>query len=336
MENHPYNIDPKSPMILQIRNNITKNLKIDGKEENSISFTDTSENCCVGIVDMVNSTKISSSLSRHKFCKYYGVFINSMTSIARSYDAVVVKNIGDCILFYFPNFSSDTSDEYKKNCLECCFAMIEIHDYVNNLLKSEGLPLLDYRVSCDFGNILIAKCDTSVSNDIFGPSVNMCSKINHYAKKNSIVVGGDFYEIIKKYGEFKFKSLKGFEIGLQHNYPVYHVMRSKPSCSTIIKKIINSNDLSDDKKTHCALAAMAVEKAIVKLGVPKLDYVTRKLYDDYHLDLIDCYSTPIYLKNLLKDLYGNSYAVVVNLIGAELAHMSAEFSEFMTVLKQKN
>ena len=336
MENNPFNMDLKKTMILQTRNNITRNLKIDGKEENSISFTGISENCCVGIVDMVNSTKISSSLSRQEFCKYYSIFINSMTSIARNYNAIVVKNIGDCILFYFPNSSSNTSNDYKKNCLECCFAMIEIHTYVNNLLKSEGLHPLDYRVSCDFGNIFIAKCDTSVSDDIFGPSVNMCSKINHFAEKNTIIIGGDFYELVKKCNEYKFKSLKGFEMGFHHDYPMYQVRRSKPSCSTIIKKIIDSNNLSDDKRTHCALVAMAIEKAIVKLGVPQLDYVTRKLHDDYHLDLIDCYSTPIYLKKLLKDLYGNSYAAVVNLIGAELGHMAAEFSEFMTVLKQKN
>ena len=164
-------------------NQFAGTINIDGNEEQSILFSNKTENCCVGIVDMVNSTSTSAFLSSSDFCKYYGIFINSMSSIARHYNAIVVKNIGDSILFYFPNPVSSITEEYKKNCLECCFAMVEIHEYVNKLLKKEGLPSLNYRVSCDFGSIIIAQSDTSKFNDIFGTSVNICSKINHYAKK---------------------------------------------------------------------------------------------------------------------------------------------------------
>lgn len=324
-----------SSLIPQNENQIKNSFNIDGMEESSILFSDQSENCCVGIVDMVNSTKISASLSPPKFCKYYGIFINSMTLIARHYKAIVVKNIGDGILFYFPN-STNTSDEYKKNCLECCFAMIEIHDYVNKLLKNQGLPSLDYRVSSDFGTIVMAKSDTSINDDIFGTSVNMCSKINRNAEKNGIVIGGDQYEIMKKYHEFKFKSLKGFEMGFQHNYPMYGVTRTTPFCSGIVKKIIDSNKFSCNDRINRALVAMAIEKAIVKLGIPKLSYVTNKFYEDCNLSLFDCYVAPVYFKTLLKDLYGSSFNVVVNLIERELGDMSMELSEFIVTLKSKN
>ena len=334
-------LEKGSSIIPQNENQINNFINIDGKEDVSILFSGQSENCCVGIVDMVNSTKISALLTPTKFCKYYGMFINSMTLIARHYNAIVVKNIGDGILFYFPN-SANTSNEYKKNCLECCFAMIEVHDHVNKLLKNQGLPSLDYRVSSDFGTIVMAKSDTSINNDIFGPSVNMCSKINRNAEKNGIIIGGDQYEIMKKYHEFKFKSLKGFEMGFQQNYPMYRVTRTTPSCSGIVKKIIDSNKFSCNDRVNSALVAMGIEKAIVKLGIPKLSYVTDKFYEDYNLSLFDCYVAPVYFKTFLNDLYGSSYNVIVNLIGAELAElaelgdMSMELSEFMATLKSQN
>ena len=34
--------------------------------------------------------------------KYYSKFINSTSEIVKSYSGKVIKNIGDCILFYFP------------------------------------------------------------------------------------------------------------------------------------------------------------------------------------------------------------------------------------------
>ena len=34
--------------------------------------------------------------------KYYSTFINSITETVKSYRGKIIKNIGDCLLFYFP------------------------------------------------------------------------------------------------------------------------------------------------------------------------------------------------------------------------------------------
>jgi len=39
-----------------------------------VNFLETSQSYCVGLVDIVNSTKISASLNQHKLSKYYEVF----------------------------------------------------------------------------------------------------------------------------------------------------------------------------------------------------------------------------------------------------------------------
>ena len=68
--------------------------------DSMISFEEIYQNYCVGIVDVVNSTKIISKLSQEKACIYYSVFLNTIGYIAQSHGAKVVKNIGDGVLFY--------------------------------------------------------------------------------------------------------------------------------------------------------------------------------------------------------------------------------------------
>ena len=71
-------------------------------QEELISFSGSSANYCVSIVDMVNSTKISSLLPNNKACRYYALFLNSMAALALKCGAKIVKNLGDSLLYYFP------------------------------------------------------------------------------------------------------------------------------------------------------------------------------------------------------------------------------------------
>ena len=46
-----------------------------------VDFLETSQSYCVGIVDIVNSTKIAATLNKKKLSKYYEIFLNSMAKI---------------------------------------------------------------------------------------------------------------------------------------------------------------------------------------------------------------------------------------------------------------
>ena len=76
-----------------------------------VSFLTQPSSYCVGIVDMVNSTKITAQIGPLRVSRYYQVFLNSMSKILSRYDGIVIKNVGDCLFYYFPN--SDNS--YKKD-----------------------------------------------------------------------------------------------------------------------------------------------------------------------------------------------------------------------------
>ena len=190
-----------------------------------VNFLETSQSYCVGLVDIVNSTKISASLTQHKLSKYYEVFLNSMAQIVEKFGGFVIKNIGDSLLFYFPDSSKSSKSYDFKNCLECGLAMIEEHEIINKILKKEKLPSLNYRISADYGEVSIMKTNGSSNIDVFGTPVNMCTKINHAAPKNSIVIGGDLYRTAKKLDSFSYRMINSYSLGMKFMYPVYYVSK---------------------------------------------------------------------------------------------------------------
>ena len=200
---------------------------VEGQIDGDLAFSDECLDCCVGVVDIVNSTKISASLPESKLGKYYGIFLNTMSHIVRDFGAQVVKNVGDSLLYYFP----DTSNPAKKfgfmKCLECSLAMIEAHHEINAMLLEEDIPLLDYRVSADFGGVSLARSRKSLIVDIFGTPVNICTKINCKAQPNNVVIGGDLHRLVRDFRDYEFVGVGGFSVGFKFQYPVYSVLRRK-------------------------------------------------------------------------------------------------------------
>ena len=93
------------------------------------------------------------------------------------------------------------------------------------MCKKEDLPPINYRISCDYGPVMIMEQNESHGIDMIGNSLNMCSKINHFAKKNEFVIGGDLYEAAKKLPDYRFSSQSGLTDEIQSEYPVYLVTR---------------------------------------------------------------------------------------------------------------
>lgn len=189
-----------------------------------VAFSGLSKSFCVGIVDMVDSTKISASLNEKEWCKYYTIFLNSMSKILQKFGGQAIKNGGDSLLYYFPESATFSKIGFA-SCIESGLAIIESQPLLSTTLQQEGLPPLSYRVSLDFGKVVIMKQSNSFSIDLIGPPVNMCAKINHMAQSNGMVIGGDFHELVKDIKEYRFKAVTGLSIGLKHTYPIYEVYR---------------------------------------------------------------------------------------------------------------
>ena len=110
-----------------------------------------------------------------------------MTSIIIHHGGKVIKNVGDLLLFYFPktvNFSKPLSFQ---DVLDCGLAMIQACSRINYNLNENRLPSISHnKISANYGKVELATSSNLNSVDLFGPTVNICSKINHlvFAKSN--------------------------------------------------------------------------------------------------------------------------------------------------------
>ncbi|HEX7208321.1 MAG TPA: adenylate/guanylate cyclase domain-containing protein [Nitrososphaeraceae archaeon] len=199
-----------------------------------ISFTGSSQNCCISFIDIVDSTRITTTEinAAEKIRKYYSIFINTMAAIIRDFNATIIKNTGDSLLYYFPKTSNSADDiSAFKEVFECGLTMIEASPIINTKVREEGLSDLNYRISADYGRVETARSMTSTSDDLFGPTVSLCAKINSMAAINGMVIGGDLYQMTRssfdndyyfsKIGKYQINELK------YQQYPVYSVIRNK-------------------------------------------------------------------------------------------------------------
>ena len=167
-----------------------------------------------------------------KIKRYYSVFINIMTAMARDFNSIIIKNTGDSLIYYFPETSDSANMSAFKRVLECGLTMIAVHPIINTKLNEEGLPSVDYRISADYGRADVAQSLTTTSEDLFGPTVNICAKINSIAMPNSMVISGGLYKIVKWTfnKNYYFSKVGIYSIDDLIRYPVYSISnRSKTS-----------------------------------------------------------------------------------------------------------
>jgi two-component system response regulator ChvI len=185
-----------------------------------------------------------------------------MAAISRGYDARIIKNVGDSLIYYFPETADVTKWSGFKGVLESAFTMISSHKLINVKLSEEKLPLVDYRISADYGRVEIAQSSSSMADDFFGSTINLCSKINVKACPNGLVIGGDLYRILlNSFGDiskaYSFREKGDYSTGMKHSYPIYDVifkleprakvevasMRKTPSTASSIMIVEDEPDL---------------------------------------------------------------------------------------------
>lgn len=205
------------------KTSILSNHEIMTASDYMVAFSGRTQNYCVGLVDIVNSTKITAGLGINS-AKYYEIFLNSMAKILSRFGGFVVKNIGDSLLFYFPESSKPNKKFSFMCCLECCLGMVESHEKICNRMREEHLPCVDYRISADYGSVMLMNINFN-NIDMIGSPVNLCSKMNHSAPINDMIIGGDLYEMVKSFNDYHFKNHKSLSLGFKLSYPLYGVSR---------------------------------------------------------------------------------------------------------------
>ena len=194
------------------------------QEDILLNFSDQSENGCVCLIDIKDSTSITSKLTDTKCSELYSTFLNSMATIVQDFKGTVIKNIGDALLFYFPKINP-RDESSLKNVLECCFTMCDAHDDIAQKLKEKDLPVVDYKISATYGSVRMANTSTSDVSDIFGSTVNRCAKINGLAPRNGLLIGESFFNQVKDFDGYTFSTMDKLLPDQEQRFVVYVVSK---------------------------------------------------------------------------------------------------------------
>jgi two-component system, OmpR family, response regulator ChvI len=108
-----------------------------------------------------------------KIRNYYTIFLNTMSTIAGACRAEIIKNTGDCLIFYLPDTSDSENSSSFDLVIERGPATLGAHDAINEKLQAESLPSVDYRISADYGRLEKAKSKDMQLDDLFGPTMNL-------------------------------------------------------------------------------------------------------------------------------------------------------------------
>ena len=68
--------------------------------------------------------------------------------------------------------------EVFREAIECGFKILDERYIVNQELSKQHLPPFNYRISMDYGVLDLALVGDYSQIDLFGSTVNLCSKIN--------------------------------------------------------------------------------------------------------------------------------------------------------------
>ncbi len=191
------------------------------QEQSLLKFKDNSEYLVVCIIDIQDSTLITSQLSEHETAELYSTFDKVMNQIILKHGGTVVKSMGDAILYYFNASPSPSKDDYM-TAIDCCLDMTTANEVLNDSLNHAKTHHINYRISAVYGSVMSASKNDI--QDIFGSTVNRCSKINRYSRTNGVVVSHEIYELVKNEKAYQLEKA-GDNIRSEYGDGVYHISK---------------------------------------------------------------------------------------------------------------
>ena len=120
--------------------------------------------------------------------------------------------------------------EVFREIIECGFKILDERYIVNQELSKEHLPPFNYRITIDYGVLDLALVGDYSQIDLFGTTINLCSKINTSSSvPNEIIIGDNFYRILKSFptmlNNYNFINNINYQITESNKYSLYNIKR---------------------------------------------------------------------------------------------------------------
>src|SRR6187551_2308885 len=125
----------------------------------------------------------------------------------------------DYIRRYYSTFINSVSENVKSYS-------------INQELSKQQLPPYNYRITMDYGVLDLALVGDYSQIDLFGTTVNLCSKINSSPSlsiHNEIIIGDNLYRILKSFptiiNNYNFINNGEYKISESNRYSTYNIKR---------------------------------------------------------------------------------------------------------------
>ena len=94
----------------------------------------------------------------------------------------------------------------------------------------------------------------------------------------------------------------------------------------IIKKVnqLCAPSLDSENQMKKTMITLALKNTLLELGIQEYDKVVSLLQKDYSCTLENCFENPEYLRNILKNLFGDSYPDILNSLSENMKSITSQ------------
>jgi len=276
-----------------------------------IRFSGDAIKSCVGFIDLVDSTKNTITMDNlEAIRKYYSTFINSVSEIVKKYNGKVIKNIGDCLLFYFPKTTDVNNIGVFLEAIECGFKILDERYSINQELSQHPLPPFNYRISIDYGVLDLALVGEYSQIDLFGTTINLCSKINTSSSiPNEIIIGDNFYRFLKSFSSivknYDFINHINYQITKDNTYPLYMIKRKN------IFELNNKNSFDEQQLVSPFENLNNNDKRIILIDDEEDVLFTYKIFLEDHNYNVTAFTDPSLAMNYIRNIFNFKDLLVI-------------------------
>lgn len=171
----------------------------DRLKNNEERIADNYDSVTIMFADLVDFTSMSAGMPAAELVEVLNQVFSRFDQLAEKYGLEKIKTIGDAYMVVggAPNLRPDHAEAMANMALDMQQALA-------SLSAVSGKPLL-MRIGINSGPVIAGVIGNSkFSYDLWGDTVNMASRMEHYGVANAIQVTESTYQLLK--GRFKFES----------------------------------------------------------------------------------------------------------------------------------
>jgi len=223
--------------------------------------------------DIKGFTELSEELEAEALTDLLNTYLNEMSKIALKYGGTIDKFVGDSVMVFFGDPTSEGSKNDAVAAVSMAIAMRKHMKVLRQQWRAQGITkLLEIRMGINTGYCTVGNfgADTRMDYTIIGREVNLASRLESASEAGEILVSHETYSLVKDVIMCRDKGqigVKGFSRPVQ-TYQIVDFRRDLGAVSSFIEHelpgfsmYLDTNDIQSLDKEKVILAlCQAAEK----------------------------------------------------------------------------